>query len=138
MALTRGIVGRAGLAGTAVAIVVNLVIFGIGSLADIDWEAGENDPSAGAVIITTLLAGALATILAIVLVRYTKMSRPIIPFMVIGVLATLASLATPFGSEAASSTQWVLAAMHIVTGIFVLGALGHAINEVQARRAASS
>ncbi|MDH3227907.1 MAG: DUF6069 family protein [Thermoleophilia bacterium] len=120
--------GRAGAIGTIVAIIVNLLIYGIGSAADIDWEAGETDPNAIAVALNTVLAGVFATILAMVLLRYLKVKRPVVIFLAIGIVFTLLSLAVPLGADADTSTRWLLATMQIVAGVLILGALGYELN----------
>ena len=138
MGLWRSPLGRAGLFGTAAATVVNLLIYAVGSLADVDWDVGDNDPNALAVALTTIFAGVAATIFAIVLLRYLRLRRSLLVFMVVGSIAAVASLVTPFDSDAETTTKWVLASMHVVAGVVILGWLGHELNAAQKRIAGSS
>lgn len=119
---------RAGAVGTIAAVIVNLVIFGLGSAADVSWETGDIDPNAGAVALSTVLAGVLATILAMVLLHYLKVARPVLVFLVIGVAFTLLSLTAPLNAEADTSTRWLLASMHVVAGVLILGSLAWMLN----------
>ena len=129
--------GRAGAIGTIAAVIVNLLIYGIGSAADINWDVGDNDPDTATVALTTILAGALATILAMVLLRYVSVKRPLVTFLAISVLFAVLSLAAPLGADAETSTRWVLALMHVVAGVFIIGALGYELKVAERSRAAS-
>ena len=75
-----------------------------------------------------MLAGVFATILAMVLLRYLKVKRPVVIFLAIGIVFTLLSLAVPLGADADTSTRWLLATMQIVAGVLILGALGYELN----------
>ena len=120
--------------GTAAAIIVNLIIYWVGTAADIDWEAGDNDPNVAAVVLSTVVGGVIFTIVAMLILRYTKLARPTLVFLAIASVLTLLSLAGPLGAEADTSTQLLLALMHIVVGVLVIGALARAMAGVEERR----
>ncbi len=127
--------GRAGAVGTIAAVIVNLVIYGLGSAADVSWDAGDIDPNAGEVALTTVVVGVLATILAMLLLHYLKVARPVSVFLVIGVAFTLLSLAGTLSADADTSTRWLLASMHVVAGVLILGALAWMLNATRKRSA---
>lgn len=135
MGIFRSPLGRAGAVGVVAAIIVNLIIFGIGSLADLDWKAAYEDLNAGAVVIVSLVAGVIFTIVAIVLLRYMKIEQPTRIFVIVVSVMTLVSLVSPFGSDAETSTKLVLALMHIVVAAVMIGVLSRPMLAAERRRA---
>jgi hypothetical protein len=120
---------RSGLVATAVALVVNVLIWWVGgNILGISFTASPPLGSAEAfhvtaanVVIDTLVGGVAATLVFALIVRV--FAHPVRPFLVISGLVLLASFLMPLLLETDASTKAALSLMHIVAAVIIVGGL---------------
>jgi hypothetical protein len=120
---------RSGVVATAVALVVNVLIWWVsGNLLGISFIASPPPGSAEAfhvtaanVVIDTLVGGGAATLVFALIVRV--FARPVPPFLVISGLVLLASFLMPLLLETDAATKAVLSLMHIAAAVIIVGGL---------------
>ena len=107
-------VKRLGL-GIVVAVVVNLVVYAVGSVAGATWIANGQAVGWFMVPIATIIAMAIGGLITWLLAR--RWDKATITMAWVGIAFAVISVPGPLLGSTDTPTRWALAAMHITTGI---------------------
>ena len=107
-------VKRLGL-GIVVAVVVNLVVYAVGSAAGATWIANGQAVGWFMVPIATVIAMAIGGLITWLLAR--RWDKATITMAWVGIVFAVISVPGPLLGSTDTPTRWALAAMHITTGI---------------------
>jgi len=128
-----------GVASTVVAAVVTALVAAVAKAADVPLqvapgagEAAETIPTIGFAMFV-LAAGAVGVVLALAAQRWAK--RPARTFVVVTVVLTVVSFATPIIAEnATTATRMVLALTHVVAAAVVIPPIAYRLAQRPAHR----
>ena len=107
-------VKRLGL-GIVVAVVVNLVVYAVGSAAGATWIANGQAVGWFMVPIATIIAMAIGGLITWLLAR--RWDKATITMAWVGIAFAVISVPGPLLGSTDTPTRWALATMHITTGI---------------------
>ena len=107
-------VKRLGL-GIVVAVVVNLVVYAVGSAAGATWIANGQAVGWFMVPIATIIAMAIGGLITWLLAR--RWDKATITMAWVGIVFAVISVPGPLLGSTDTPTRWALATMHITTGI---------------------
>ena len=128
-----------GVAATVVAAVATALVAVVAKAADVplqvvpsNGEGLETIPASGFATMT-LVGGAIGTVLALALARWAK--RPARTFVVVTVVLTVVSLASPLIAEdATTATRLVLELAHVVAAAIVIPTIAYRMARVTPAR----
>ena len=101
--------------GIVVAIVVNLVVYAVGSAAGATWIANGQAVGWFMVPIATIIAMAIGGLITWLLAR--RWDKATITMAWVGLVFAVISVPGPLLGSTDTPTRWALATMHITTGI---------------------
>lgn len=101
--------------GIVVAVVVNLIVYAVGSAAGATWIANGQAVGWFMVPIATVVAMAIGGVITWLLAR--RWDKATITMAWVGIVFAVISVPGPLLGSTDSPTRWALAAMHITTGI---------------------
>ena len=101
--------------GIVVAVVVNLIVYAVGSAAGATWIANGQAVGWFMVPIATVVAMAIGGVITWLLAR--RWDGATITMAWVGIVFAVISVPGPLLGSTDSPTRWALAAMHITTGI---------------------
>ena len=101
--------------GIVVAVVVNLIVYAVGSAAGATWIANGQAVNAFLVVIATVVAMAIGGLITWLLAR--RWDKATITMAWVGIAFAVISVPGPLLGSTDTPTRWALAAMHITTGI---------------------
>ena len=101
--------------GIVVAIVVNLVVYAVGSAAGATWIANGQPVGWFMVPIATVIAMAIGGLITWLLAR--RWDKATITMAWVGLVFAVISVPGPLLGSTDTPTRWALAAMHVTTGI---------------------
>lgn len=99
----------------AAAIVLNLLVYGIGTVVGATWLANGQTIAWFLVIVATLVPMLVGTLLVWVLARRWASARSVMAW--VGLVFGLITAPAPLLSSDNGATAFSLAAMHVVTGV---------------------
>ena len=99
----------------AAAIVLNLVVYGIGSAAGATWIANGQAVTWILVVIATLLAMLVGSVITWLLAKRWVKATAAMAW--IGLVFAVVTAPSPLLASANIQTGWALATMHVITGI---------------------
>ena len=135
--LDRGRLWRVGAIGAAVAIVVNLVILGIGRAAGVPFVVPNFDGTSmtvGPVIVAFMIAVWFALGLLLATFVAARQPRRLRAIQIVAVVVAVVSLIQPLGVDADAASRLLLASMHLVTGAAFVLALRRVRADVEPAR----
>lgn len=97
------------------AAVLNLIAFGIGSVAGATWIANGQSITWILVIVATAIPVAVGWTITFLLARRWAKARAVMAW--VGLIFGLVTVPAPILSTGDSATGWALASMHAITGI---------------------
>ena len=101
--------------GIVVAVVVNLVVYAVGSAAGATWIANGQAVGWFMVPIATVIAMAIGGVITWLLAR--RWDKATITMAWVGLVFAVISVPGPLLGSTDTPTRWALATMHITTGI---------------------
>lgn len=101
--------------GIVVAVVVNLIVYAVGSAAGATWIANGQAVNAFPVVIATVVAMAIGGLITWLLAR--RWDKATITMAWVGIAFAVISVPGPLLGSTDTPTRGALAAMHITTGI---------------------
>lgn len=107
-------VKRLGVAMIA-ALVVNLIVYAVGSAAGATWVANGQPVGWYLVVIATLVSMAIGGAITYLLAR--RWARATVVMAWVGLAFAIVSVPSPILASDNATTGWSLAAMHVITGV---------------------
>ena len=107
--------------GIVAAIVVNLVVYAVGSAAGATWIANGQAVGWFMVPIATVIAMAIGGVITWLLAR--RWDKATITMAWVGLVFAVISVPGPLLGSTDTPTRWALATMHITTGIIWFAAV---------------
>ena len=101
--------------GIVVAVVVNLIVYAVGSAAGATWIANGQAVGWFMVPIATVVAMAIGGVITWLLAR--RWDKATITMAWVGIVFAVISVPGPLLGSTDTPTRWALATMHITTGI---------------------
>ncbi len=97
------------------ALVVNLIVYAVGSAAGATWIANGQPVGWYLVVIATALSMAVGGAITFLLAR--RWSRATMVMAWVGLAIAIVSVPSPVMASDNAPTGWSLAAMHVITGV---------------------
>jgi len=101
--------------GLLAAVIVNLVLYAIGTTANAGWIASGQAVGWGSVVVVTVVVMAAGGALTYILSRRWEAATKVMAW--VGLILAAVSLPIPFTASGDSATAFTLAAMHVLTGV---------------------